>query len=472
MIINFTEQSYSRLVKLIVRTYMKSLLKVSFLLISIASILSAQPKWKNLFNGKDLTGWEQLNGAAKYYVENGILTGESVAESPNSFLATKEKFSNFILEFEFKVDPRMNSGVQIRSESKPDYKKGRVHGYQVEIDPSERAWTGGIYDEARRGWLYTFDENSDAKKAFKQNEWNKIRIEAVDSSIRTWVNGVACSDIIDNMTSTGFIALQVHDIGKDLSKVGMKVSWRNIRILTQDIRANLTQQRYKIPQYNYVPNNLSNEEKKLGWKLLWDGISSDGWRSAKLENFPEKGWEIKNGVLRVTPSTGRESANGGDIITTKTYKNFELLVEFKISEGANSGIKYFVDPQLNKGEGSAIGCEYQILDDEKHPDAKLGVAGNRTCAGLYDLIAPVNKRFNGVGEWNKARIIVKDNHVEHWLNGFKVVEYERATQLWRALVAYSKYKVWPNFGEAKEGYILLQDHGFEVWFRSLKIREL
>jgi hypothetical protein len=180
---------------------------------------------------------------------------------------------------------------------------------------------------------------------------------------------------------------------------------------------------------------------------------------------------IKDGTLSVVNSDGAESRNGGDIITTKKYKDFELLVEFKITEGANSGIKYFVDPELNKGEGSAIGCEFQILDDEKHPDAKLGVAGNRTCAGLYDLIAPINKRFLGVGEWNHARIIVKGNHVEHWLNGFKTVEYERGSQMWRAIVSNSKYRVWSNFGELPEGHILLQDHGNEVWFRSIKIRE-
>jgi hypothetical protein len=209
-----------------------------------------------------------------------------------------------------------------------------------------------------------------------------------------------------------------------------------------------------------------------GWKLLWDGKTTEGWKSAKSDNFPAKGWEIENGILKVLKSGGAEATNGGDIVTTKKYKDFELKFEFRITEGANSGIKYFVDPELNKGEGSAIGCEYQILDDEKHPDAKLGVNGNRTLASLYDLIPAVGKRFNGIGMWNNGKIIVKGNHVEHWLNGFKTVEYERNSQMWRALVGYSKYKNWPNFGELSEGNILLQDHGDEVWFRSIKIHEL
>jgi hypothetical protein len=155
------------------------------------------------------------------------------------------------------------------------------------------------------------------------------------------------------------------------------------------------------------------------------------------------------------------------------YSDFELQVDFRITSGANSGIKYFVNPDLNKGPGSAIGCEYQILDDSNHPDARLGVKGNRTMASLYDLIpAAENKPFKGVGAWNRALIKVKGNHVEHWLNGMKVVEYERNTQMWRALVAYSKYKDWPAFGEAEAGYILLQDHGNEVHFKNIKIKEL
>ncbi len=219
-------------------------------------------------------------------------------------------------------------------------------------------------------------------------------------------------------------------------------------------------------------NTLTEKEKKEGWKLLFDGKTPEGWRGAKLDHFPTKGWVIKNGVLTVLASNGAESANGGDIITVDTYKNFILKVDFKITAGANSGIKYFVDPELNKGPGSAIGCEYQILDDERHPDAKLGVKGNRTLASLYDLIPAENKKFNGVGKWNTAKIVVEGNHVEHWLNGEKVLEYERGNQMWRALVAYSKYKDWPNFGEAKTGYILLQDHGNEVSFKNIKIKAL
>jgi hypothetical protein len=190
---------------------------------------------------------------------------------------------------------------------------------------------------------------------------------------------------------------------------------------------------------------------------------------------------MENGVLTVEKSGGAESANGGDIVTNKKYKDFILEVDFRITEGANSGIKYFVDPDLNTGAGSAIGCEFQILDDKNHPDARLGIPGTRTLASLYDLIKAdallygqdnIPKRFNGVGRWNRARILVRGSKVVHYLNGIKVVEYERGTQMWKALVAYSKYKDWPAFGEAERGHILLQDHGDEVSFKNIRILEL
>ncbi len=219
-------------------------------------------------------------------------------------------------------------------------------------------------------------------------------------------------------------------------------------------------------------NVLTEQETRDGWKLLWDGKTTEGWKGARINTFPSKGWVVDNGILKVLKSGGGESTNGGDIVTTSKYKNFILKVDFKITEGANSGIKYFVNPDLNKGEGSAIGCEFQILDDEKHPDAKLGVKGNRTLGSLYDLIpASADKPFIKNG-FNTATVVVIDNKVQHWLNGVKIVEYERNNQEWNALVAYSKYANWPNFGNAPEGNILLQDHGDEVWFKNVKIKEL
>jgi len=221
-----------------------------------------------------------------------------------------------------------------------------------------------------------------------------------------------------------------------------------------------------------APNTLTAAETQQGWKLLWDGKTTSGWRSAKGAEFPKQGWEIRDGVLSVLETGGAESRAGGDIVTEAEFAAFELKVDFRLTPGANSGIKYYVDTEMNKAEGSAIGLEYQLLDDARHPDAKMGRDGNRTLASLYDLVpAAAGKPARPIGEWNEARIVSDGRHVEHWLNGVKVLEYERGSAAFRGLVAASKYKVWPSFGERSKGPILLQDHGNRVSFRNVKIRE-
>jgi hypothetical protein len=450
---------------------MRHALTTIVMLLSLATVSHAG-SWEPLFNGRDLAGWSQRNGQATYTVRDGALVGTTVVGSPNSFLCTTASYGDFIFECKFMADWGLNSGVQVRSEQSPAVRGGRVYGYQVEIDPSDRAWTGGIYDESRRGWLHTLEAQPASRQAYHKDGWNLMRVEAHGTSIRTWVNGVPCADILDDTTPRGFIGLQVHGVGNDSSKAGMRVRWRDLRIMTSGLDAEWTANAGTIAQYNYVPNTISSRERADGWRLLWDGQTTKGWRGAKLEAFPSKGWDIVDGALTVTEAGGFESRMGGDIVTVDEYTNFVLTVDFRIATGANSGIKYFVDPGLNKGEGSAIGCEYQILDDAVHEDAKKGVNGNRKLAGLYDLIPPQNVRFNGIDEWNRATVIVNVRHCEHWLNGFKTVEYERATQMWRALVDHSKYVVWPSFGEAPRGHILLQDHGNRVSFRSIKIHPL
>ena len=441
-----------------------------FLSISLLSFSQSSNGWQSLFNGKDLTGWKPLNGHAKFGVMNGEIVGTTVMNEPNSFLATEKDYGDFILEFEFKLDNKMNSGVQFRSESKADYMNGRVHGYQFEIDPSPRGWTAGIYDEARRDWIYPMDYNPTAKNTFKKGEWNKCRIECIGNSIRTFINGVPAANLVDDITPKGFIALQVHQINKP-EEAGEKIYWRNIRIKTNDLKPSPGDTVFVV---NFLPNNLSEQEKRNGVKLLWDGKTTTGWQGAYKDHFPEKGWEIKDNVLSVLSSNGAEATNGGDIVTTGEYGAFILQFDFKITDTANSGVKYFVTEKENN-QGSAIGLEYQILDDAKHPDAKLGSIGNRTLGSLYDLIPPIKepRARKKIGEWNRGMIIVHpDGNIEHWLNGWKMLDYKRGTQYFYALVAKSKFEKWPNFGMAEKGHILLQDHGNNVSFRSIKIKEL
>jgi hypothetical protein len=211
------------------------------LLVAVAaSSLAWADDWRPLFDGTSLDGWTQKGGAAKYRAEDGQIVGTSVPNTSNSFLCTTKDYADFILELEFKVDPDLNSGVQIRSQcfdepkvaerngKKREIPAGRVHGYQVEIDPKERAWSGGIYDEGRRGWLDDLADNESARKAFKPGDWNHFRIECRGPSIKTFINGVKAADLRDDMTPKGFIALQVHGVGGATDP--REVRWRKIRI--------------------------------------------------------------------------------------------------------------------------------------------------------------------------------------------------------------------------------------------------
>ena len=432
--------------------------------------LAQKGKWTSLFDGKSFKGWKQLNGQAKYTIENGEIVGTTVANTPNSFMATEKEYGDFILELDLKVDNSMNSGIQIRSLSKPDYQNGRVHGYQIEIDPSDRAWSGGVYDEARRGWLYNLNFNPEGKKAFRRDQWNHYRIEAIGNVIRTWINGIPTAHLIDDMTPQGFIALQVHAIGKD-QKEGTQIRWKNIKIQTENLKASPLD---NCPVENWMINSLSEQEKSQGFKLLFNGKDFTGWRAVHSDKMSGKHWNVVDGTMNVSPSDGSETGN--DIVTTAQYGAFEMKFEFKLTEGANSGVKYFVNEAFDSGGKSGIGLEFQVLDDEKHPDAKMGAAGNRTLASLYDLIPSykLDKRFQKkIGEWNQGRIVVYPNNiVQHWLNGFKVIEYERKSNIYDVLVARSKYSKYQGFGAGDKGHILLQDHGDNVSFRNLKIREL
>ena len=439
----------------------------------------AQPRaddapWRPLIVGETLAGWEQHGGSARFELRNGVITGTSVDDRDNSFLCTEEAFGDFIFECEMRLPSALNSGIMFRAQLRAS--NDRIYGYQCEVDPSARAWTGGIYDEARRRWLYPLTYNEPARSLFRLGTWNRIRIEALGNELRTYVNGELASRLVDDADARGVFGLQVHGV-RDARLAGQEVEWRGLRILTEDVARHRLTPKPSVREVSFLVNELTERERRLGWRLLWDGETTAGWRGAKLDGFPAAGWSIAGGVLTVEATDGGESTGPGDIVTERHYGDFELELQFRITEGANSGVKYFVDPSLNRGAGSAIGCEFQILDDARHPDAKAGVAGNRTMGSLYDLIPAENlaygrrKQVNPPGQWNHARIVSRGGEVTHYLNGEPVVRYDRYAQAFAALVAYSKYRDWENFGRWPAGAILLQDHGDEVSFRSIKIRE-
>ncbi len=217
-----------------------------------------------------------------------------------------------------------------------------------------------------------------------------------------------------------------------------------------------------------VPTAL---EKQQGFVALFDGKTTKGWRGFRRKAMPRNGWKVVDGTLMHDPE-GPQCDKAGDIITNDTFENFELRLEWKLSPGGNSGVKYLIDEaRVSSGHGG-LGFEMQILDDDKHPDAKKGIGGNRTVGALYDLIPPAKAMAKAPGEWNEARLLVSGNHIEHWLNGEKVVAFERDSQMLRALINTSKYKDNRGFGQSARGHILLQDHGDPVWYRNIRVRRL
>lgn len=362
-------------------------------------------EWTLLFNEKDLSNWEIKNGTAEYHIEGKELVGTSKLNIPNTFLCTKKRYEDFILELELKVDAPLNSGIQIRSNSLADYHDGVVHGYQVEVDPSPRAFSGGIYDESRRGWLYPLCENSAGRAAFKNGTWNHYRIEAIGTAMNVWVNGVPTARLRDNLTSKGFIGLQVHSIGQDSSLLGKTVRWRNIQIATEGLDKLKKEMDSNIYEINLVPHQISEWEKAQGYELLLgqtDTIPFDG----KNEN----------------------------IITAGSAQYMELKFEFKIAPQSEGGVRY----HLNDEEEAPL--IFQIIDNELLNEVEQ--KGPQSLASLKDRQASENlcvpgrhRDFRGLDAWNTGRIIMTKDQIEHWMNGYKMVEVD-APDAWESAVGY------------------------------------
>ncbi len=228
----------------------------------------------------------------------------------------------------------------------------------------------------------------------------------------------------------------------------------------------------KDKKKNTEINTLTEKENTEGWQLLFDGKTVEQWRGYNRDTFPTGGWEVIDGTIHCKASGKGEAGKGGDIITIKKYKNFELSLEWKISEGGNSGIFYLAQEK----PGQAIwksAPEMQILDNAKHPDAQKGNNGNRQAGSLYDLIPANPQNAKPAGEWNQVRVQIYQGSVTHYMNGAEVLEYHLWTDDWKEMCAKSKFKDFTDFiNTAEEGHIGLQDHGNDVWFRNIKIKEL
>lgn len=400
------------------------------------ALAAMPPPWRTLIPATaapdgTIPGWRPLGGRATFSLEGGQIVGRSVEKSRNSFLTTLETFDDFILEFQLKTDPRLNTGMMIRSESRADYRDGVVHGYQVEIDPSDRRWTGGIYDEERRLWLNSPAHRPDTLAAFRSGDWNHLRVEAIGPRIRTWLNGNPAANLLDDLTPRGFFGLQVHDIGADPANAGMEVRLCEMRIIT-DRPARFATPIDASDDQDFIANHLSAERRALGWRLLWDGRTAAGWAGLSAA-----GWGIGDGVLRVQgPAT--------PALTADPFTAFELELDVLLSEGAEGSIDY------------AHGACYRLAHGPRGQ-------GMMATGSLLDQVParnltdpnPEKPSVKPPDLWNRVRIRATGERVEHWLNGSKLVDASLA-----------------GTGMAGPGPIVLRSDRGPMAFRSLRIRPL
>lgn len=412
--------------------------------------------WTPLFDGKSLAGWTRAgfcNGTAEYTVEDGCIVGTTKVKTPNTFLCADREYANFILELEFKVPQGMNSGVQIRSICDPAVKDGRVHGYQIEIDPSPRAWTGGIYDEARRGWLHNLTKITDpqaaeaAKNAFKADDWNHFRIEAIGDHFRTWLNGVPVADLTDGLTRKGVIALQVHATGDPKP---MQIRWRNIRI--QDLGDGGT-----------TRDLLGDPAEQMGAKPPAAAtvlVGTDGnvaaLRSDKGADAPLP-WTVADGVLEVAPGKG-------NLLTRGAFRDFRLHCEFNV----NGKEKHSQDDG-NSGLYIQERYEVQILNSYNQP-----LAFNE-CGALYRTKAPDQNASRPAGEWQSYDIVFRSPRWSE--DGTTKTENARISISHNGVLIHDNAEIPNKTGAGRAegpepGPIKFQDHGNPVRFRNVWIAEL
>ncbi|MFC4221276.1 3-keto-disaccharide hydrolase [Flagellimonas marina] len=425
-----------------------------------------------LFNGRDLENWVRIGGENPFTVEDGIIIGKAKTNTHSTYLATKKTFGDFILEFDVYFNSQLNSGVQIRSH-KEHAEEDRLYGHQIEIDPSDRGYSGGIYDSYRRGWLYPLSRNNKARSAIKYGQWNTYHIEAIGNTIATWVNGIQCARIVDNVSLEGVIGLQIHDIPENPELDGAEIKWRNIRILTSNLETNQWQKDLGVPEISYLTNELTEWEKNNGYRLLWNGEDFNGWRSVNSPKIPKEGWHIENGTL-LAIDIGKPI----DLYSENRFQNFEMELEIKIEPGIDSGVQYFVDLDKNGEKATKPIYEFQIIDDNILNLEEIG-AQRKSSGSLYNIIPYENlsvkggeKRFGGPNTWNKIRIVSFNGKVEHWLNNEKTVEFNLSSQMFKSLIDFSQHKNSEDHDQDGSGHILLQNLEGKVSFRTIKIREL
>ncbi|MCW5941539.1 MAG: DUF1080 domain-containing protein [Fimbriimonadaceae bacterium] len=393
-------------------------------------VASAAPVWEPLFDGKTLNGWTQLNGSARYRVEGGQIVGASVPNSPNSFLCTDRVFGDFELEFEVKCDPRLNSGVQIRSNRVPGYDNGRVHGYQVEIDGTDSGYPGGVYDEARRGWLVDPDRAFLAgRAAFKREGWNKYRVVAKGDRLQTWINGKPVADLRDDLTRTGFVALQVHAVS---TAEPLEVRWRNLRLKD-----------YGIPTLS--------PPKEGKWLLRTEKDRANWVSEANPANPCPWPWDGEGLTVQ-----------GGDLMTKESFGDARFHVEFMTDENGKEG-------QANGNSGVYLQRSYEVQVLNSAPRGPL----DNECGGIYGVKAPDYAMAYPAGVWQTYDI---EFVAPRWdgnrkVSSAKLTVYHNGTRIHKDVEV--PRGTTAGFPEAPgDRPLKLQDHGNRVRYRNIWVAPL
>lgn len=366
----------------------------------------SEAKWTSLITNDSLENWKKIGGDANYRLENDTIVGTSINSKHSTYFTTGEIYSDFILEVDVFAEAPLNSGIQFRSQL-VEYDSGTtVMGYQMEIDTEQRAWSGGIYDQGRRGWLYNLSRNPACQKEFKVEQWNRYRIEALGNEIRTYINNVPCSNLVDELSPKGFIAFQIHSAGS--KKADKIVKWREPKIITENVKAHLLANQSQL-QLNYLDNRLTDYQKSQGWELLWKG------KSLSTLNTQGK-WQVEDGILQA--SSDGNLKNTIDFSAVKAPFEFELAV--KSSQQADNGIHYLLGEE-EQGYKFQLSGETQFDQINNNKTAMGAIWGKVAAQNLSEPKGSKNMRINR--DWNHIRLVVKDNRIEHWINNIKVVDY-------------------------------------------------
>ena len=403
---------------------------MSLALFAFSGCVDAEPEvksqWQSLFDGQSLDGWQIINGDVPFLIEGGEIIGKTAAGIPTRYLATDKPYRDFILELEMNNAEGENSGIQFRSVQAPHFRAG-LTGYQMEVDPSARAWTGGIFFEGLGQWRYPIIENPTCTSAWNDTGWNKLRIEAKGPRLRTFVNEHSCAYLYDATLDEGYIALQIHSIGRMPGRADAPTRWRNIRILEDPMDADYTKSDKHTHSTSFLINQLSPHEIANDWVLIRpETIGQEGWALSDIAN-PVTGAVVQSSVLKIEAGESKRY-----VPLPKFGEGYELVADIQMTPGTKGRINYPIAGMKSGTKDTGCTSSFAVFDDTAidfkkiNADYMMGsVAGEFTAKNLSE--SNRRKRILPPEKWQRIKIVVKGRQVEHRLNSVKVADYAACT---------------------------------------------